>query len=184
MKWFDEDFAPHLGIRERTMREVTAHLLGLHRPVQIVETGCVRKLGNWSDGQSTFLWDRITRIAGGRFTSIDVDTAAIALAREALPRGFYSTADSVFTLNQMDLSNVDLLYLDSHDFVAHDPYPSAIHHVMELTAAWHKLPRGCLIMVDDCHERFFGKHMLVHRFFCHIHVAPLHTGYQYIWRKP
>ena len=52
-KWFD-GIASKLGDREVSFRKIFNYLDSKSTPIIIVETGCLRELNNFQDGQSTF----------------------------------------------------------------------------------------------------------------------------------
>lgn len=189
MEMFEEDIAPKLDIgnfkRASGFRKMFEHLGKCHRPL-IIETGSARRLGNWGDGQSTFLWDAYLKSFPGNCYSLDIDRQAQELAASLTSHIRYINGNSVASLHGMSapVQAADLLYLDSHDLDVKDPMPSAVHHLMELTAVFTRLKPGCLVVVDDCLSDDCGKHMLVKKFFCAIGVIPCFEGYQYGWVIP
>ena len=48
----------------------------------IVETGTLRNPGNWKDGQSATLFTEFEDWHGGQMRSVDIDPAAVDIARE------------------------------------------------------------------------------------------------------
>ena len=57
--WFNSIAAPQLAKREVSFRKIFEYLDQIEGPLTIIETGCMRELGNWAgDGQSTSLWDK------------------------------------------------------------------------------------------------------------------------------
>lgn len=188
---FEAEFEEHLGQSHRwdAFRFLARHLLSLGRPVTIVETGCVRRPGNWiGDGGSTFLWDWIARETGGHAKTIDIDLGALCRLLGTLKATEVVCGDSVRLFSDRAsvrdaLKKCDLLYLDSLD---HDPpYAfSELHHAAELHQAWPLLPSGCLIAVDDCKSSTHGKHALVKIVMDKLGIDPVFTGYITVWRKP
>jgi hypothetical protein len=163
--WFDKN-APRLGVREATFRKTFRYLDRFKRPLTIVETGCVRKAGNWAgDGQSTVLFDRYVR-AGHRQSvvhSVDLDPAATRTCRRLVSRRvIVHTGDSVALLPRIgarlraEARAVDLLYLDSFDLDWQNPTPSAVHALKELAAIIGMLRAESLVVVDDSAMRAFG----------------------------
>lgn len=190
LEGFDREFYPKLnqGIkRGDTFRKMFLHLerVAESHMVTIVETGSARRLGNWGDGQSTFLWDLFLSINGGVCYSLDIDPEAQRMAEANTRNIKFILGDSVVSLHNLNgISNADLVYLDSYDLDQKNPMESAIHHLMELTAIFSRLKPGCMIAVDDCVSDSCGKHMLVKKFMDSIGVTPVFTGYQYGWVKP
>lgn len=166
---FDRDYAPQLGHRALTFRAVFEQLCTKQSPC-IVETGCLRYAGNFAgDGQSTLLFDCLAQHVGGKVYSVDISPDAIEVARNSVsPDVSLTCGDSVSFLAQFE-QPIDLLYLDSFDFDANEPIPSALHHMYELCAAMPNLRPGSIVLVDDTsidnvwrvHGRWFGKGMLI-----------------------
>lgn len=190
LEHFDRELYPKLnqGVkRGDTFRKMFVHLeeVAESHAVTIIETGSARKLNQWSDGQSTFMWDLFLDINGGAAYSLDINPEAQAMAEANTRHMRYILGDSVISLHNLnDVFNADLIYLDSYDLDQKNPMDSALHHLMELTAIFSKLKPGCMIAVDDCISDTCGKHMLVKKFMDSIGVPPAFTGYQYGWIKP
>lgn len=164
--------------------KVTA--LGLN---QIIETGTARARGNWSgDGQSTLIWDWLAgEVDGVKVLSIDLNPKAVEVAKEQTKNVKFLVGDSVEKLTAQTskvLSKVGLLYLDSMDFDWSQGEASARHHLRELVSVWDSLPPGCLVVVDDCHSPYQGKHTAIAAFMAEKQIAPEFTGYQIGWIKP
>jgi hypothetical protein len=147
--YFENCAAPTLGRitkwpRLDTFRKIFAYLDRFDRPVGIVETGCVRRKGQWTDGQSTVLFDRYAANTPGSIVySVDLDPNATQVCKSVVSeRVKVHTAGSVAFLAALsrnrpaDLLALDLLYLDSLDVDMFDPLPSCIHHLKELLAAF------------------------------------------------
>jgi len=184
---FAERFAPHLGATRRWQAFVfiADALAELRRPIGIVETGCLRQIGNWAgDGQSTVVWDWLVKQHGGYGHSYDISPESVAAARSSVSTMQVHQQDSVEALAGFaSASTIDLLYLDSYDWTAQSD-ASAQHHRKELEAIYDRLRPGCLIAVDDCMGKSEGKHALVLPWLAERGVEPIVTGYVYVWRKP
>ena len=155
---------------------------------QIIETGTARQFNNWEgDGQSTLIWDFFMSILSVRAISIDIDGAAISLAKSQVINPVeFIVGDSVNALTYIPdstLNKTALLYLDSFDWSPETHEQSSKHHLKELMVVWNRLPEGCLIVVDDCHSDTQGKHIAVKEFFNSMGVPPLFVGYQTGWVK-
>lgn len=171
MSFYDEwlaEYMPKLGARALAFKAITDELDKLYRPVTIMETGCVRSLGNWAgDGQSTIVWDAFITYKGGSVWSVDINQDAVDLANESTSsQTFVKRSDSVAFLTYMAVASgfhVDLLYLDSFDIDWSNPTPSQEHHERELQAALPMLKRGTVVAVDD-NLPHAGKGYLVGRY--------------------
>ena len=97
--------------------------------------------------------------------------------------------------------HINLLYLDSYDVDYNYWYPSAAHHLKELTAAWRAIDTSTLVVVDDCPmsanlvagadgqfqlDRFYkpivgGKGRLVAEFAEEVEAKMVFSHYQHAW---
>lgn len=205
---FDQEWGHLLGPRRDSFRKAFDFLL-VNRPRGhlIVETGCARQVENWAgDGQSTYLFDRFATEFAGQVFSVDIEPLACAYARSIVGAATtVTTEDSVPFLRRLgrDLvkagRHVDLLYLDSLDFDAANPTPSAVHHLKELCAIAPALGPQSLVIVDDCFrmveavrssadsyvvirdQGIGGKAMYVAQYFQQIGMPMLFEGYQCGW---
>lgn len=156
-QFFEANAAAHLGHRQATFRYAFEFLDRLERPVFIVETGCVRKLDHWSDGQSTLLFDKfVTGLPGSVVHTVDLSPEATALCKTLVsPAVDVHTGDSVAFLHGLAKNpparfpRIDLLYLDSYDVDMAAPHPSALHHLKELIAISPLIGPETLVVVDD-----------------------------------
>ena len=157
--YYNEHVSPNLGYRTYSFRKVFEYLDTQPTPITIVETGCLRQLGNFAgDGQSTHLFDRYVTWRGNdsKVYSVDIDPEATAACLEAVsPLVNVGTADSVAFLNQLadvllaEGRRVSLLYLDSFDVDWTYWFPSAAHHLKELCVAIPMIDQETLVVVDD-----------------------------------
>lgn len=184
---FDIAFGAQLAntARWQAFRFIAAALLEKRRPVGIVETGCLRQVGNWAgDGQSTAVWDWLIGRVGGYGHSYDISPDSVAAARSQVRYVTVHQQDSVAALATFPQADtIDLLYLDSYDWSAESD-ASARHHRAELEAIYGRLRPGCLIAVDDCFSETAGKHALVLPWLAERGVQPIVTGYVTVWQKP
>jgi predicted O-methyltransferase YrrM len=181
------DLQHRLGVRAATFRHILQYLETLSAPYYIVETGTTRAPGHWQEeGNSTLIWDRFVQFWGGRVYSIDINPDFVATARQQVSeRTRVVCSDSIAFLARLsDIDQAHLLYLDSYDLDQANPHPSALHHLMELTAVFARLAPGTLVAVDDCAGEHVGKHVYVSRYFESIGIAPLFRGYQTGWVIP
>lgn len=159
------------------------------QPGFILETGVSRKPDNWSgDGMSTAWWQWVvSRREDLSATSIDIDEQACAWASTQYPDVDILCSDSVQALHHLPrelIRSTRLLYLDSFDWSYEQNLDSAFHHFKELAAVWALLPSGCLIVIDDRHSDFLGKHAAVAAFMANLNIQPAFIDYQIGWIKP
>ncbi len=153
---FRKDIQPELRHRANTFTKIFEYLDSLNRPVVIVETGCVRALSNWGEGQSTLLFDTYAKYTGSRVYSVDNNAEFVAAAAQKVSdHTTITVGDSVAYLSNFEQAP-DLVYLDSFDLDVRWPLPSAIHHLKELTAIMPKLTRDSLVVVDDSFMEMLG----------------------------
>jgi hypothetical protein len=156
---------------------VFAPLLGVC--ALIIETGSMRTPGNWTwDGQSTVLWKEFGLLYESEIHTVDLDPEAARVVRQECGELVQAhTGDSV---------QIDMLYLDSYDFDAADPFPSAFHHIKELIAVRPCLGPGSIIAIDDnfvlAEGGFTGKGYLADEWFRHLDIPCLHRGHQFVWQ--
>jgi hypothetical protein len=127
-------------------------LLDLPRPqYHIVETGVLRRPGNWNDGQSTFLFQEFLRYHGGHVQCVDISVENCEVARGFLDPDIVTVTcdDSLNFLGTVHASSVDLWHLDSYDLKWDDDTASAEHHLMEFMIFEQHIKPGALVMIDD-----------------------------------
>lgn len=128
------------------------------KPVNIVETGCVRSDQEhdlMGDGGSTFVLAQYIKIFGGHLTTVDLDPQHIATC-EKVTQAFsdvisYRIGDSVDFLDKY-LEPIDFLYLDSYDTSYHDQEiirAANEHQLKEIEASYKNLQEHSLVLSDD-----------------------------------
>ena len=141
-QWFNV-IAPQLGQREISFRKIFKYLDAQPTPIIIVETGCLREIDNFLDGQSTLLFDKYTLSRGNnsKVYTVDINPKSTKICKEAVSKNVeITTGDSVRYLNDLssnflkNKTKVSMFYLDSFDVDWRYPYPSAAHHLKELTS--------------------------------------------------
>ena len=157
-KWF-KNIAPKLAHREISFKKIFKYLDGLPTPIIILETGCLRKAENFiGDGQSTLLFDKYTqfRNKNSKVYTVDISPKCTEICKKTVSdKVEITTEDSVkyinnFSKNFLKSKNqLSLLYLDSYDLDYRYPFPSAAHHLKELTASIRILNEKTLVVVDD-----------------------------------
>lgn len=188
---FDAVFAPRLNLRAEGFRVIFSHLR--KASPTIIETGCLRALGNWSgDGQSTFLFETLIRRYKGCLFSIDSNPESIATAKQVCKFTNFINDDGTKTIDNLvrlaGLKRIDLLYLDSFDaFRDVSKIPAPVHYALEFCAAWPALQPGSLVAIDDFHNAEAPgspgtKGLAVEMFLDSVGAEVLHDSYQKIWR--
>ena len=157
-KWF-ETIAVKLGYREISFRKIFEYLDNLPTPIIIVETGSLREEGNFlNDGQSTLLFDKYTQFRGdnSKVYTVDINPNVANICKQTVSNKVeIITGDSVGYLNSFSKNfiksnkQLSMLYLDSYDVDFRYPFPSAAHHLKELTASIRMLHKNSLVVVDD-----------------------------------
>tara|TARA_B100001057_G_C22797694_1_gene930316 strand:+ start:1015 stop:1689 length:675 start_codon:yes stop_codon:yes gene_type:complete len=156
-KWFDS-ISSKLEVRKNSFSQIFKYLDNMPDPIIIVETGCLRIKNNYSDGQSTLLFDKYTqfRSKSSKVYTVDIDANATKVCSENVSKNVsITTADSVKYLNNLsrqfieNKTNVALFYLDSFDCDWKSPEQSAQHHLKELVSIKKILNNQTLVVVDD-----------------------------------
>ncbi len=155
--WFD-DLSPKLQVRKDSFYKIFKYLDNMPDPIIIVETGCLRIKNNFSDGQSTLLFDKYTQFRknNSKVFTVDIDPKATKVCSENVSENVsIHTGDSVKYLNELtkdfivSKKDVSLFYLDSFDCDWKAPEQSAQHHLKELVSIKKILKQDTLVVVDD-----------------------------------
>jgi len=212
-KWF-ETISSKLGNREVSFRKIFKYLESQPDPIIIVETGCLRVKDNFLDGQSTLLFDKYTtsRKKGSKVYTVDINPNSTKICKEVVSSNVeVSTDDSVHYLNTLSnnflksKTKVSMFYLDSFDVDWRYTYPSAAHHLKELTSIIRLLDKETLVVVDDSPAfgnltqtdsdssqtwkildspapSIGGKGFLVHEYARHVGAKVFFSHYQTAWK--
>lgn len=161
-------------------------LLSRNKELSIIETGTLNSENDWLGyGQSTLIWNWLASKRKTNICSVDIDVEKIRFGRARCENVKFIHCDSMGYLRGVDASSLDLLYLDSFNWSKEQHISSCLHHMGELAAIWDRLPRGCMIAVDDRHTDTDGKHALVDLFFTHIiKIQPIVKCHLIVWKKP
>jgi len=215
-KWFN-DVSFKLGAREISFKKIFKYLDSQPTPIIIVETGCLRKKDNFLDGQSTLLFDKYTLSRGenSKIYTVDINPESTKVCKEVVSKNVeINTDDSIRYLNNLcniflkNKTKVSMFYLDSFDVDWRYPYPSAAHHLKELTAISRLLHEDTLVVVDDSPATgnltqnenkpdepwkilgspsplptIGGKGFLVHEYASHVGAKLVFSHYQTAWNK-
>jgi hypothetical protein len=210
-KWF-ETTSSKLGNREKSFKKIFKYLDTQPNPIIIVETGCLRVKDNFLDGQSTLLFDKYTssRKEGSKVYTVDINPNSTKICKEVVSNNVeITTDDSVHYLNSLTnnflktKTKVSMFYLDSFDVDWRYTYPSAAHHLKELTSITRLLNENTLVVVDDSPAfgnltqtddinptwkildspapSVGGKGFLVHEYARHVGAKVFFSHYQTAW---
>jgi len=213
-KWFN-NIAPKLDQREISFRKIFKYLDSQPTPIIIVETGCLRVKDNFLDGQSTLLFDKYTLSRGeqSKVYTVDINPNSTKVCKQVVSNNVeITTDDSVRYLNNLtsnfleNKTKVSMFYLDSFDVDWRYTYPSAAHHLKELTSIMRLLNNDTLIVVDDSPAfgnltqtenesnptwkilnspapSIGGKGFLVHEYAKHVGAKLFFSHYQTAWKN-
>ena len=213
-KWFN-NITPKLGEREISFRKVFKYLDSQPTPIIIVETGCLRVKDNFLDGQSTLLFDKYTLSRGeqSKVYTVDINPNSTKVCKQVVSNNVeITTDDSVRYLSNLtsnfleNKTKVSMFYLDSFDVDWRYTYPSAAHHLKELTSIMRLLNNDTLIVVDDSPAfgnltqtenesnptwkilnspapSIGGKGFLVHEYAKHVGAKLFFSHYQTAWKN-
>lgn len=164
----------------------TALKLMKERKVKVlVETGTAR-FGDkdfQGDGGSTVIFGDWASKNNAILFTVDILPLAVENARNASTAYAknirFTCGDSVKFLKEFKQA-IDFLYLDSFDFDFNNPDPSQRHHLKEIKAAYSKLHKNSVVMIDDCDLPHGGKGKLAINFLLKRKWKVLYSGYQTI----
>ena len=181
-----EEIISKTNNRESGFRFIVDHLKAIANPT-ILETGCARGNTPEGDGWSTMIWDRFITEYSGTAYSVDNNPAHVEFARSYVKNLKVVLNDSVKFLYDMGKQGVqvDLLYLDSYDFIPGEEHNSSLHHIFEISCIIHNLNPGALVVVDDCFikdGKRDGKGVYVLKLMENLGKELVHDGYQMIWK--
>lgn len=207
--WFDE-VLPKLGKRAVSFKKTINYLDTLPDPIIIIETGCLRKINNFSgDGQSTLVFDKYTqsRGNGSRLFSVDINEQNINICKSIVSEKVNLENDGSVRFiskfhNLLDKKyKISLLYLDSFDVNWDYPLESSAHHLKELTSSMPYINKNTLVVVDDApinlvgymdeNNKFQpikettigGKGVLVHEYAKSVNAEMFFSHYQVAYKK-
>ena len=205
LKKFDAEFYPHLNgtpspkkqasypnifQRADAFRLIFSSLeLMKKTSYNIVETGTTRKIGNWNDGQSSYLFQEFLKEHSGNLKSVDINSENCNTARTLLDSTICNVYcdDSVNFLSTIDSAKVDLFFLDSYDVDWNNCDLSAAHHLKEFKTIENNLNPGTIIAIDDntyIHGNRTGKGRDIFDYLQNKNILPIYDKYMiiYIWR--
>lgn len=153
----------------------------------IVETGTLRNVGNWRDGQSSILFQEFLKTSSGSLQSVDINPEACAVSSNYLDPNYCTVtcSDSHKFLKTIDASTVDLFFLDSYDVRWENCDPSAAHHLEEFKIIEQQLKPGTIIAIDD--NTFYkgvrsGKGRDIYEYLKSKNILPIYDEYIIIYQ--
>lgn len=195
-----EEMISMTGQREQSFRLMIDHLKNIKFPL-IVETGCIRPGDQpWStlensfkdDGMSTCIFDRYINDYDGEFHSVDLSPVHVKYAQSMIgDKSEVHCRDSVeflWFLNKELIKTdryIDLIYLDSYDWIKGREPECMAHHIKELASIVSRISPGGLLAVDDNYgtpTNRQGKGVYVHEFMESIGVPLIYDGVQCVWK--
>lgn len=111
------------------------------------------------DNLSSIIFSQFAYMTGREFLSIEKNENSIKKSRHSVigfqdnTRFIYSDTVEYLYKNQI---NIDFLYLNSYSYDSHNVENIQKHHLKEIKAAYNKLHRNSIIVLDDC-EIFDGR---------------------------
>lgn len=188
IEYFDK-YQNKLGGRFVTFKTALMMLQQIKNSPVIVETGCLRADGDWGGGQSTYIFGEYVQLHGGSFYSVDINPDNVAMAQfvcQGLPVN-YTIADSVGYLQAWNQGKIDLLYLDSLDYVLDNNHQQAKmsqqHQLAEIEAIWGQLNDKAIVLLDDVDFLGGGKSRLSENFLKKNGAINVYRSQQAVWLK-
>jgi hypothetical protein len=188
------------NLRRESFQMMIDHLKTIDDPL-IIETGCIRPGDQpWStidnsfkdDGMSTCIFDRYINEYNGEFHSVDLTPLhvdyAISMTSDKAQIHCDDSVHFLWEANKMLIAAnqyVDLLYLDSFDWIVGEEHRSMAHHIKELACIVSRMKPGSLVAVDDNYKengQRVGKGVYVLEFMESIGAELIHDGVQCVWR--
>ena len=192
--WFDEKYRFRMGegVRYFTTK-IALNLFHFRKGTNIVETGTIRMLDDMAGGgYSTLIYGDYAQHYDKKFWTVDILPEAIELSKKET-EGFNKNTNFVISDSVEFLKNfpekIDLLYLDSMDCPEYDEpeSPSLMasqeHQLNEIKAAWDKLDKNSVILLDDNNFSNGGKCKLSTQFLIDNGWTPLMADKQVLFIK-
>jgi len=180
------------GIRYFSTK-IALNLFHFRGGVNIVETGTIRDRDDMAGGGfSTLFLGDYAQHYDKKFWTVDILPEAIELSKE-ITKDFsknttFITSDSVFFLQTFP-EKIDLLYLDSMDCPEYDEpnserlLTSQRHQLNEIKAAYDKLHKNSVVLLDDNNFVNGGKCKLTVEFLLEKGWTPLLADKQVLFIK-
>ncbi len=118
------------------------------KSINILETGSAAH-----GTKSSTLFIYYVKIFGGNFNTVDLNPNIKLLYRhlESSNIMFHSndSLEYLSGMSDLEISNLDLVYLDSYDLDINNPEPSQEHGLKEFNILNEKLKKGAVLAIDD-----------------------------------
>lgn len=168
----------HGNARHESFRKVMKMIVE-RKALVLVELGTLRHgRDDCSEGCSTLLLGSLAQVIGAKLYSVDNNENFVSNSRSTV-RPFKDSvevikADSVDFLLNFDQENIDFLYIDSSEF------DSQLHE-REITAAYEKLHKHSIILIDDCNNPHVPNCQLLEQFLFERGWVKVFSEYQQIY---
>lgn len=129
-----------------TFKKLFESMEKLKNPI-ILESG-IASFGT----HSTYLFNEYVKKYGGRFWSVDINKDLVNMHQNNMcPATQLVCDDSVKFFTEWSKNNVEanVIYLDSYDLDFYNPYPSAIHGLLEYKSLQPVIKKDTLLLIDD-----------------------------------
>jgi hypothetical protein len=180
---------PNLFQRGNGYKIIFEKLLKLNlNELNIIETGVLKNIGNWSDGQSTWLFQEFIKdhYKTGKIETVDISEENCNIARNFLNKKYVNVicSDSIEWLDSHSKKNINLYHLDSYDVEWKNPHLSAEHHLKEFLTIEKFLEPNTLVMIDD--NTFYngkrtGKGLYIYNYLAEKNIFPIYDNHQLIY---
>ena len=152
--WFREKYTDKSRDRLVTFK-IALNWFLQHGGKNIVETGTTKAFDDWGAGMSTILFGDFCKHYGGHIWTIDKSEDAINMSKKVTVAFAdyitYVQQDSVEALKSIR-GKIDLLYLDSLDYPIQQEFPIPLcqeHQLAEIQAAYKRLSKRAVVLLDD-----------------------------------
>lgn len=155
----------------------------------IVETGTLRNINSWSDGQSALIFTKFVDTVDGNVQSVDIDLNAVKTSNSYINNKKFQSfhSDSVKWLKELpNKENIDLFYLDSYDCKWGNDVASATHHLAEFKVIEPYL-NNTIVAIDDNtrlinNNTRVGKGRMIYEYLLDKGIKPIYDNYQIIYK--
>ena len=146
----------------------------------LVELGALRYARDFcGEGCSTLILANIAQVTGGKLYSVDNSEGVVNQARQTSKLYKDSVevvlSESVQYLKNFDKGLIDFLYIDTLD-------PDRDLHLNEIEAAYDKLHKNTIVLIDDCNNGLSNNCLFVQQFLIERGWTLVFSDYQQIFR--